>query len=331
MIEINLDKRDFFVSQLNKLTINLMNTSQELLTNIVFGLKLPPSVRLQKGLKQVEIQKLAPNETFKHTIQIVPVSKGTPVLTVFNFSYRNSLGKVKLLEDTTYPIIVKQAPISPKPETKAKSNPTTIQNTETSEKVSDPSNKQQKILILSAIPHGLRVDKEIRQIEEAIKRAMKRDLFEICIKTAVRPQDIRRAIAEEEPQIVHFCGHGLSNGDLVLEDDGGDNKPVSPEALGSLFKLHCDYVKCVLLNACYSEKPAIEISKYIDYAIGMNQPIEDKAAIVFAQGFYDALGYKTSTNKDVFQRAFDEGLVAIQMENISQELIPVLKRCSQKN
>lgn len=86
----------------------------------------------------------------------------------------------------------------------------------------------------------------------------------------------------------------------MLEDDGGNNKPVTPEGFASLFKLHADYVKCVLLNACYSEKPAVAISQYINYAIGMNQPIEDKAAIAFSQGFYDGLGYKNSGNQDVF-------------------------------
>lgn len=139
--------------------------------------------------------------------------------------------------------------------------------------------QQQRILILAAIPHGLRLDREIREIEEAIRRATKRDLFEICIKTAVRPQDIRRAIAEERPFIVHFCGHGLEDGSLLLEDDGGNNKPVPPEGLASLFKLHTDYVNCVLLNACYSAKPAHAISQHINYAIGMNQPIGDKAAM----------------------------------------------------
>lgn len=188
------------------------------------------------------------------------------------------------------------------------------------------TNQQQKILILTAIPHGLRLDKEIREIEEAIRRAANRDLFEIRIRTAVRPQDIRRAIAEEQPQIVHFCGHGLEDGSLLLEDDGGNNKPVSPEGLASLFKLHADYVNCILLNACHSEKTAIAISQYINYTIGMNQPIEDKAAIAFAQGFYDGLGYKNSANQDLFQRAFDEGMVAIQLENISQRQIPTFKK-----
>ncbi|MHC5861642.1 effector-associated domain EAD1-containing protein [Nostoc sp.] len=188
------------------------------------------------------------------------------------------------------------------------------------------SYQPQKILILAAIPHGLRLDKEIREIESAIRRATNRDLFEIKVRTAVRPQDIRRAIAEEQPQIVHFCGHGEKDGSLLLEDDGENNKPVAPEGLASLFKLHADYVKCVLLNACYSEKSAVAISQYIDYVIGMNNPIQDSAAIEFAKGFYDGLGYKISNNQNVFQRAFDEGMVAIEMENLSQGSIPGLKK-----
>ncbi|KAB8331620.1 CHAT domain-containing protein [Scytonema tolypothrichoides VB-61278] len=182
----------------------------------------------------------------------------------------------------------------------------------------------QKVLILTAIPHGLRLDKEIREIEEAIKRAVKRDLFEIKIRTAVRPIDIRRAIAEERPQIVHFCGHGMEDGSLVLEDDGENHKPLSPTGLAALFKLHANYIKCVLLNACYSEKSAQAISQHINYTIGMNQPIGDKAAIVFAIGFYDGLGYENPDNQDVIERAFEEGLVAIQMEDVSQGQIPVL-------
>ncbi len=188
------------------------------------------------------------------------------------------------------------------------------------------STQQQKILILTAIPHGLRLDKETQKIKDAIRRATRRDLFDIRTQTAVRPEHIRRAIAEERPQIVHFCGHGLEDGSLLLEDEEGKDKPVSPEALVSLFNLHINYVQCVLLNACYSEKAAMEISQCIDYVIGMNNPIQDGAAIAFAQGFYDGLGYKISDNQDVFQRAFDEAMVAVKMENLSQSKIPVLKK-----
>jgi hypothetical protein len=182
------------------------------------------------------------------------------------------------------------------------------------------------ILILVAVPDRLRLDKEIREIEEAIKRVVKRDSFEIKIRTAVRPQDIRRALAVERPQIVHFCGYGMEDGSLVLEDDSGNHKAVLPTALAALFKLHANYVKCVLLNACYSRASAEAISQCVNYVIGMNQSIEDRAAIVFVQGFYDGLGYDNINNENVIQRAFDEGLVAIKLEAKLQSSIPVLEK-----
>jgi hypothetical protein len=184
-----------------------------------------------------------------------------------------------------------------------------------------------KILVLTAIPHGLRLDREIREIEDAIQRATQREQFEIKARTAVRPKDIRRAIAEENPQIVHFCGHGQEDGSLVLEDEGGQSKPVKPEGLAALFQLHADYVNCVVLNACHSEKPAEAISQHINYAIGMNQAINDGSAIVFSQGFYDGLGYGTASDCE-YERAFKEGLVAIQLEDLPGEQTPVLKKKS---
>ncbi len=186
--------------------------------------------------------------------------------------------------------------------------------------------QKQKILILTAIPQRLRLDIEIREIDNAIRRAARRDLFDITTRIAVRTQDIRRAIAEEKPQIVHFCGHGLEDGSLLLEDDKGDNKPVTPQGLARLFKQHSNYVICVVFNACYSVKTANTISEHINYVIGMNREIRDGAAIVFAQGFYDGLGYEISDHQDVFQKAFNEGLTAIALEDFSQGSIPVLKQ-----
>ena len=61
----------------------------------------------------------------------------------------------------------------------------------------------------------------------------------------------------------------------------------------------------------------------------MNQEIHDKAAIAFAEGFYDGLGYKNVDNRDVFQTAFDEGIAAIALEDFSQKSVPVLKQKSE--
>ncbi|NET71700.1 MAG: CHAT domain-containing protein [Sphaerospermopsis sp. SIO1G2] len=180
------------------------------------------------------------------------------------------------------------------------------------------------ILILAANPKGtsrLRLDEEIREIDIGLQRCQKREQFVLKQQWAVRPRDIYRAILDFRPQIVHFCGHGNGDGGLVFEDENGENKLVSTEALSNLFQLFAPYVECVCLNACYSEVQATVISKYIDYVIGMKQGIADKAAINFAVGFYDALGAAQS-----YDFAFNLGCVAIQIAGISEESTPVLKK-----
>ncbi|MDY6898046.1 MAG: TIR domain-containing protein [Cyanobacteriota bacterium] len=186
-----------------------------------------------------------------------------------------------------------------------------------------------KILILAVNPINssrLRLDEEVREIEEGLRRSKQRDKFDIKSKWAVRPQDIRRAILDFDPQIVHFCGHGEADGGLVLEDLNGQMKLVQPEAIAGLFEQCIDTVECVLLNACYSYKQADAIVEHINYVIGMKQSIGDTAAIKFAMGFYDALG--AGRNVEV---AYKFGVNAIQLEGISEELTPILKKKPELN
>lgn len=155
------------------------------------------------------------------------------------------------------------------------------------------NNPTRKILLLSANPRGtglLRLDEEKREIKEGLKRAKKREQYSIDSAEAVRYRDIHRAILEYEPQVIHFCGHGTGEDGLAFEDESGQIKLVDAEALAGLFQLFSNQVECVVLNCCYSEYQALEISQYIDYVVGMSQGIGDKAAIEFAVGFYDALG-----------------------------------------
>lgn len=128
-----------------------------------------------------------------------------------------------------------------------------------------------------------------------------------------------------KPQIVHFSGHGLGSDGIVVEDDQGNSKIISTEALASLFSLFADQVECVLLNACHSEVQAIAIAQNINYVIGMSHEIGDRAAIKFATGFYDALGAGKSV-----EVAYGFGCNAIQLESISEHLTPQIKKKSQE-
>ena len=91
------------------------------------------------------------------------------------------------------------------------------------------------ILILAANPKHtapLRLDEEIRDIQEGLNRAASRDEFRLVYRLAVRPRDIQRALLETRPQIVHFSGHGEGQNGLVLEV--GKTKLVSGKALAEL-------------------------------------------------------------------------------------------------
>ena len=181
-----------------------------------------------------------------------------------------------------------------------------------------------KILILTANPSGtpqLRLDQEVRDIREGLRRASQGAQFSIEQQWAVRSIDVRRAMLDAKPQIVHFSGHGAATGELALEGKDGKVQFVAPEALAGLFELFAYKMECVVLNACYSQIQADAIVQHIPYVVGMSQTIGDEAAIEFAVAFYDALGAG-----EPVEFAYRYACNAIQMAGISGHLIPVLKK-----
>jgi hypothetical protein len=184
------------------------------------------------------------------------------------------------------------------------------------------------ILFLSANPKDSerkRFDEEFREIEEGLRRSKFRDNFKLEQKFAVRSKDIRRALLDFEPEIVHFCTHGEKDG-LKIEDQDGSTIILKPGALSGLFELFKSKVQCVILNAGHSESQANAIKKHIDYVIGMKQRFDDAASIEFTEGFYDALG----AGKTI-EEAFKFGRVTIQMNNHPEYKVPTLKKRTETN
>lgn len=180
------------------------------------------------------------------------------------------------------------------------------------------------ILVLAANPKftpPLRLDEEVREIEEGLARSKCRDRFEFHAKWAVRLRDFRKALLDYEPNIVHFIGHGEEEG-ILVEDDLGNAVRFSGKALSELFKLCASHVGCVILNACFTAPQASAINKHIDYVIGMKKALKDKAAIEFSVGFYDALGAGRPI-EDAF--AFGRAAVLAVYPDLPEHLIPVLK------
>ncbi len=208
------------------------------------------------------------------------------------------------------------------------------------------------ILVLAANPKGtdpLRLGEEVRSIQTGLERSQYRDHYRIEQRWAVTATDIRRALLDCKPQIVHFSGHGVGvetpedpaqstrklsalpedqsqPEGLMFEDETGQPQLVSTAAIATLFSLFADEIECVLLNACYSATQADAIAEHIPFVVGMKRAIGDRAAIEFAIGFYDGLLAGRAVDF-----AFKLGCSAIQMEGIPEHLTPALKQKQTKS
>ena len=185
------------------------------------------------------------------------------------------------------------------------------------------NDKMKKVLFLSADPSDasrLRLGEEFREIHEKLKLSKQREFFKLELpQLSIRPADISQSLLDTTPHIVHFSGHGTSTGALCFENQTSETHLVQPDALAALFEQFSSEINCVLLNACYSEIQAKAISKHIDYVIGMNQAIGDKAAIAFSIGFYQALGAGRT-----IEESYKLGIVQIRLCGIPEHLTPVL-------
>ena len=179
-----------------------------------------------------------------------------------------------------------------------------------------------KILFLAANPKGtapLRLDEELREIATGLRLAKNRDHFILECKWAVRFRDVQRAILDFKPQIVHFSGHSVENEGLIFEDNAGREKFVDLEGLAGLFEVFHEQVQCVVLNVWHSKVQAEAIAQHINYVIGMNRQIGNRAASEFSVAFYDALAAEESV-----EFAYKYGCKAIRLVGIPEQLTPIL-------
>jgi CHAT domain-containing protein len=179
-----------------------------------------------------------------------------------------------------------------------------------------------RILFLASNPTDtprLRLDEEVRSIEHALRLAEFRDKFEIVQCWATRVTDMQACLLRHRPIIVHFSGHGNPVGEIVLQDETGRTAPAHSRALGSIFRILRDNIKCVVLNACYSEVQAQAIAAEVDCVVGMTTTIGDASAVAFATAFYQALGY----GRDI-KAAFDLGCAQIDLQALPDPDVPKL-------
>ena len=180
-----------------------------------------------------------------------------------------------------------------------------------------------RILILAANPSStgkIDIGREIQQIEERISAGKHRDRIELIPCWAARPGDLQRELLKARPHVLHFSGHGKSDRLVIEAKDGLLGVEIDAAALVDLVSILQDDLRLVVLNACHSESLAAALTEHIDYAIGMNKPIDDESAIEFSASFYQAIAFGRS-----IEAAFRLGCNALRLRQIPDEQAPRLK------
>lgn len=181
---------------------------------------------------------------------------------------------------------------------------------------------KKRILMVSANAwdeKALRLDKEHRAVKEVLLDSLGRDRFDINLLSASQDSDFQRELLNYKPHVVHFSGHGEEHG-LAFDAGGDTSRWIDNETLVGFFKSAAAHLECVIFNACYTESLAMAVAEHIDYAVGMNDPIDDMAAIHFSRGFYTGL-----FAGKFYPAAFDQGILAVQARGLPDHLTPQLK------
>lgn len=178
------------------------------------------------------------------------------------------------------------------------------------------------VLIIGATPKDqghLDVDVEVNQIKAVWRESQLRDHVEVEYEPAVLVSQLHSHLQRFEPTILHFAGHGETHGILVEKADG-TTQVISNEALVGALKLYRKTLRCVVLNACYSEELAQMLASELGIAVGMVTAVGDQTAIKFARGFYRAI----CNGRDV-QFAFESGCNEVDLESLRGAKIPQLR------
>jgi hypothetical protein len=185
-----------------------------------------------------------------------------------------------------------------------------------------PLPQKLKVLVFAANPldqDQLRLDEEVRAITERIRMSKYRDRVELVSAWAVRTTDLFQALNEHEPHVVHFSGHGSAADEIVFQDELGNSRFVSKEALTELIAATGGQIRLIVFNTCFSRNQAEAVVQHVEAAIGVGTSIGDDAARFFAAAFYGAVGFGHSV-----ELAFKQGLAQLSVEGIPDDQRPEL-------
>lgn len=184
--------------------------------------------------------------------------------------------------------------------------------------------KRLNVLYLTANPdeeNSLRVDAEVRQVQDAVRGSSYRDNINLEYRPAADLKSLIDGLNDHHPRIVHFSGHGYEGG-IAVDNPKVQRRPVktvSFELLAKALSATDTPPDVIVLNACKSagaRKAFLPPAKAI---VVMRDLIGDLAATAFATNFYAGIAAGQSVKS-----AFAQGKVAVEVVSLNEADTPDL-------
>lgn len=184
--------------------------------------------------------------------------------------------------------------------------------------------KQLHVLYSTASPDAnrpLRVDAEMRQVQEAVRGSRLRDNIVLNYRPAANLKSILDGLNDLAPGIVHFSGHGNSSGIAVdhAKVKRPSGKVVTFDLLAKAVAAVDAPPQVIVLNSCHSIGAKSAFIPPAQAIIAMGNSISDLAATAFAAQFYAAVAAGQS-----LKSAFDQGVIAIEAVSLNEAKTPQL-------
>ncbi len=171
------------------------------------------------------------------------------------------------------------------------------------------------VLVLAANPSSTPT-LQLKQEAQLIRDKLGKDYIVHAEENAVI-EDLSKYLLQYEPKILHFSGHGSSDGEIILNNRQGEEAVLFIEDLSKLLSTVQKPIECVVFNACFSLQKADFLAQQVNCVIGMEKEISDDSALIFAEEFYQGLGYGRS-----YYNAFEMGINGIKRLRLPDSQIP---------